>query len=217
MKRGDSSTDPCASFLQGEVEDYTVMINGGSNDRSRAAAYLTFDAYPLEETVGVEWVSNTATDEDYFEIERSTDNQSFTRIATLLNTRQSKDNYYQFIDEAPTFGDNYYRVKQVLLDGSVAYTHTKMIRFGEVKTHFTAFPNPATTHLTITLEEADPPKGTIIIVNLLGQVMDTRAIEDASTVSTIISLDNYKNGLYTIYIKLKNQPSRSKVFIVDKG
>ena len=217
MKR-TASTDPCESFLQGEVEDYGVFI-GGATERSKVAAYLSFDAYPAQGTALIEWLSNTAATEAYFHVERSENNIDFYPIGDEQLPKANKDNFYRLEDEKPLLGDNFYRVKQVLRNGTVKYTAIKNIPFGKEATHFTLFPNPAKEELFLRIEQeiASDQVAIIQVVNLLGQVMEYKELS-ASELQPIIPIDlsNYKNGLYSVHLKLKKQPIRSKTFVVEK-
>ena len=121
-------------------------------------------------------------------------------------------------DERPLLGDNFYRVKQVLKDGTVKYTPTKNIPFGELATYFTVFPNPAKDELFLRIEQevAADQEAIIQVVNLLGQVMEYIELPASELQKNIpIDLSKYKNGLYSVHLKLKKQPIRSKTFVVE--
>ena len=216
MKR-TASTDPCEAFLQGEIEDYGIFI-GGATELAKAATYLTFDAYPVQGTAFIEWISNTASKEAYFQVERSVDNIDFYPLKNKQLPKTDSTNFYRLEDERPLLGDNFYRVKQVLKDGTVKYTAIKNIPFGELATHFTVFPNPAKDELFVRIEQevAADQEAIIQVVNLLGQVMEYIELPASELQKNIpIDLSKYKNGLYSVHLKLKKQPIRSKTFVVE--
>lgn len=68
------------------------------------------------------WATATETNNDHFEIERSLDAINFKKIKEILGAINSLETkQYSFIDSNPELGINYYRLKQVDLDGSYKY------------------------------------------------------------------------------------------------
>ena len=69
------------------------------------------------------WATASEVNNDHFEIERSFDAISFTTIKKILGATNSLEiKQYTYIDSNPELGINYYRLKQVDLDGSYKYT-----------------------------------------------------------------------------------------------
>ncbi len=56
---------------------------------------------------------------------------------------------YTFYDETPLPGSNYYRLKQIDLDGKISYSIVVSLSFGS-SSKITISPNPASTSVTIT-------------------------------------------------------------------
>ncbi|MBC7888979.1 MAG: GH32 C-terminal domain-containing protein [Ferruginibacter sp.] len=85
--------------------------------------WLSFTASPLNETVQLHWKVEAEVNNHHFEVERSTDGISFYSISLPIaggNTGMS-GNYY-FRDDSPVAGKNYYRIKQVDIDGKSTYS-----------------------------------------------------------------------------------------------
>jgi VCBS repeat-containing protein len=102
------------------------------------------------EGVLLNWASSSQQDSDHFIIERSTDGITWARIGSLPSEFQSyKNQYYQFIDPSPLFGDNYYRLIEVDVKGK----HTNYgIQYLQIDSHFngfTLFPNPSSGELHV--------------------------------------------------------------------
>ncbi|MFK8160991.1 MAG: T9SS type A sorting domain-containing protein [Lewinella sp.] len=73
--------------------------------------------------VEVRWSTATETANDHFIVERSTDGSNFLRLGVVPAVGNSAGpEEYQFSDEAAQEGFNYYRIKQVDLDGSSSYS-----------------------------------------------------------------------------------------------
>ena len=77
-----------------------------------------------------------------FVIERSGDNGIFVAIGTVKATGGSKTTTrYGFTDEVPLRGENYYRLRQVDVDGRFTYSKTVLLDFSGMGLHIS--PNPA--------------------------------------------------------------------------
>ena len=68
------------------------------------------------------WATATETNNDHFEVERSSDAINFKTIKEIpgaMNSLETKK--YVYVDSNPEPGINYYRLKQVDLDGTYKY------------------------------------------------------------------------------------------------
>jgi hypothetical protein len=105
------------------------------------------------QTVSLQWETATETNVEYTSIERSTDGMIFEEIGRLSGQGDSFEaRQYQFLDSAPRFGCNYYRLKIVDLDGTVAWSGIQAVCFDQV-TLFPAkvYPNPTNDKLHVIL------------------------------------------------------------------
>ena len=86
---------------------------------------LSFSGQYLEAQDGVllEWTTASELNNQYFEVQKSNDQISFTSIATIDGAQNSQDTIqYTFLDKGPLSHIIYYRLKQVDLDGSHAFS-----------------------------------------------------------------------------------------------
>jgi len=79
----------------------------------------------LKNTVLLEWSTTNETNNCCFDIEKSSDAILFSTIG-MINTENdaSELHKYEFIDEYPFPGYNYYRLKQLDIDGEFTYSNT---------------------------------------------------------------------------------------------
>jgi hypothetical protein len=75
------------------------------------------------------WTTETEINNDYFEIERSTNGKSFTSIGTVAAAHADGRQQYNFTDEHPATGLNQYRIAQVDIDGKRTSTTIKALSF----------------------------------------------------------------------------------------
>jgi hypothetical protein len=97
-------------------------------------------------TALLKWRTESETQNDRFEIERSQDGAEFEYMGRVKGTgTTTKVNNYSLIDENPLPGVSYYRLKQVDQDGSFAYSEIRSVDnngTGNIREKFVAFPNP---------------------------------------------------------------------------
>jgi len=80
----------------------------------------------------LKWQTATEIHSDYFDIERSADAEKWENIGkvTAAGDSQTARNY-QFTDVTPFSGTNYYRLKQIDIDGTFEYSHVEVVKFDE--------------------------------------------------------------------------------------
>jgi hypothetical protein len=82
---------------------------------------ISFTVQPkFNNTVKIEWITTDEQNNDYFEIERSTDLINSNDIAQVQATSSTTRNIHQYnqVDETPYKGRSYYRLVQVDKDGT---------------------------------------------------------------------------------------------------
>lgn len=112
---------------------------------------LSFDGDQQEDRIRLYWSSSTEINNDRYIVERSNDAINFTSIGWVAAAGNSRMvTHYDLYDHHPLNGVNYYRLKQVDMDGSFSYSKTIAFSF-ENAVSITMFPNPAGTGESIYL------------------------------------------------------------------
>lgn len=83
-------------------------------------------------SVKIAWQTSSEKNNNYFEVQRSTDGEQFTTIAVVF-AREQADNGadYLFADQNPGQGGSdilYYRIRQVSMDGKFTLTETRKFK-----------------------------------------------------------------------------------------
>lgn len=85
--------------------------------------FSTVKATPIDQLVRIDWSTASETNNRYFEVERLQENNSYISIGTVkAGTNSNSLQHYYFEDKQPLPGINYYRVKQVDIDGRYSYS-----------------------------------------------------------------------------------------------
>jgi hypothetical protein len=148
----------------------------------------------------ITWKTATEIENDYFIIERSSDNIQFERLAKV-QALGGNNNTYKAVDDKP-HSLTYYRLTQVDNGGKRTIIGLKSIKFDCENILFNIYPNPVTTgeHINISIDNV--PNSTtaqISIKDLLGRTMsiqDFPANEGFNTYQ--IPLNHLANGTYII-------------------
>ncbi len=132
---------------------------------------VSFSAKKAGITNKLAWQTATELNNQHFDVQRSTDGATFQTIGQVKGVGNSVAlNNYEFMDEAPSVGTNYYRLQQVDYNGKTTTSKTVAVNTtgkGSVK----VFPTLATDKLNV-LTTSDKEEA-FTITNLLGQTVLT--------------------------------------------
>ena len=207
----DDWTPHCDVRIEMTNSSYT------SNAGSRNAAQLNFEAYPAQRKVQLQWLTNSGYKVAHFEVEHSEDGQSFTQMEKTINKEWTEQlAYHQATDLVPSKGANYYRVKEVYLDGSFAYTDVQKVNFTIDLAEFFIFPNPAKDELFLNLTTYQRGKGKVSLMNSLGKVVYEQQSETLASDLIRIDVSTFSNGLYYLKLELDQHKTITKKVIVQR-
>jgi hypothetical protein len=146
--------------------------------------------------VDITWATASEINNELFTIERSVDGVDFTTI--LERDGAGTSNHiieYAAVDRKPVMGTSYYRLRQTDYDGAYEYSKTEVVTINE-SSSFRVWPNPATDHLKVQLDEV---AGTsfLKIYNDEGRLVYEKEM-DGSFSRLDIDLSGFDQGLYFI-------------------
>ena len=148
----------------------------------------------------LKWSTASEVNNDYFEIQNSSDGQQWQFVSKVDRKRNAATTQnYSFFDQKPMSGTSFYRIKQVDFDGIMSYTPVKSISFDELHTNksLRIFPNPVTHQLNILGEY--PEDVQIQIFNTLGLTMEGFFLrKEGSDIN--VNVSNLPAGLYLLFI-----------------
>ncbi len=182
---------------------------------------LYFEAEKLGETQSLlKWATASEIDNDHFEIERSADAQTWEKIGQQkgAGTTDIQTNY-SMTDESPLQGVNYYRLKQVDVDGNFTYSNIAQVTFSgsEVQsTTLNVYPNPLnqSNQLNIALSSTTENISEVNISNSIGQIVYSTSLPQIQNYQ-VIGL-NLASGVYTVSIRTQSNNVLSSRLVVTK-
>ena len=177
---------------------------------------LAFNGKRVGKNNILEWSTAQEANSKHFELENSTDNSSFTRIATVMAKGNSTlTTNYSHTHTNPVAAVNYYRLKFVDLDGSSTMSKTIAIKNeGTSVTLNTVYPSPFKDRIELSITAISNEKIDILIYDPNGRRV--RAIESdlakGLNVIAVTRLNSLASGIYFIEIKTSKTSLRTKVF-----
>jgi len=177
----------------------TFCFCGSSGLGSLAALPVlltSFTALVEKNNVKLSWHTASEPNNKYFELQHSIDGNNFITIANLPSKGAAGiSSDYSFIHTKAMKGINYYRLKQVDVDGGFKYSDiiTIKMNYGNL---ISLFPNPAKEKLVI----QSSVNANAFLVNESGQLLQTITLVIGSNE---IALSKLKAGVY--FLRLNSE------------
>jgi hypothetical protein len=172
---------------------------------------LDFKARKQDGSVKIIWTTISETQNAHFIVEKSIDGQSWKELGRLKGSIQTSQlTNYEMYDHAPAAGMQYYRLKQVDMDGGHAYSKIEAVNFGQQENLVNIYPNPASGILNVDLGSNDAADVSLILYNSMGQ--EVYSVRNAEGTSFSINLSEFGPGIYLLEIVQDGITSKTKVF-----
>ncbi len=160
----------------------------------------------LKDKTCLVWTTTNEQKTKVFEVETSTDGKVFSTLSSVLaNGGINSFARYQFVDEAPKDGINYYRLK--IVDNNGIYTYSKTISINKALStksiELTAvYPNAFSNQLTVNCNAAKSEKIEMQIVSSNGIVLKSIkvAVQKGKNSLQLNNLEALASGVY--FLKL---------------
>ena len=162
------------------------------------------------------WKTSQEINSAYFDVERSMDAVVFKKIGKVLAAgNSSTEKVYSFIDNNPEPGINYYRLKQVDVDGKFIYTPARQLIFDKTEAGTVKYyPNPTNGLLTIELPNINNQEMKLVnISNSAGLVVNQLRISSNSGNKIQFDFSKYAKGIYFIQIKTNSLNSTERIVL----
>jgi len=185
---------------------YGVLAQGFSN----------FSGWKNNSSNIIKWTSTNDVTADYYEIERSLNNNEFKPLGRINRTRSGERSDYSFEDRQP-FRNTLYRIRQVSIDGKIALSDIIKIDRNEIKGLAVNIVNPATNDLTAYIESASSGKIQYSVIDMSGHVYIKDMVNCNAGITQIkkllshlpvgkyiLKIDNSETSISKLFIKLNN-------------
>lgn len=166
---------------------------------------ISFTSETKEKSVFLNWETAQEIDNYGFEIEHSSDQRNWEVLSFFPGSEHPEQGTkYSFTHQTPKPGLNYYRLRQVDLDGSVSYSEIRIVKIEQEET-VDIFPNPSSGEIHI----SGIPEGKYKIISMQGKTLREGVVNEL----TSLSLSELNKGFYYIHLQSKNQFHIKKVIL----
>ena len=169
---------------------------------------MNFSVAGKNSIVLLNWQTAMELNNNYFEIQRSSDSRSFTAIGRVNGNGNSKEILnYNFDDNSPLEGMSYYRLKQVDYNGNYNYSQVLPVSFTSVAV--TIYPNPATDNILIKSQEE---LLSITLQDVTGRTVFKQNFVNGESIQQI-PLSTLQEGLYLVSVQTKTRTVVQKLIL----
>jgi|GEM_PF-5629942 len=137
-----------------------------------------------------------------YEIEKSTNGRTFTKIGEVAALNRLIPSLYNFSDQNPVNGINYYRLRMID-QTSAKFSSIVRVDLDGKQNSITVFPNPAAQNITLQLSNMQKGTYELLLYTNTGQVAFKRSVyHDGGSSSKSITLPNgLTRGVYNVLIR----------------
>jgi hypothetical protein len=206
-----------------EYEWYVTMNDGESEVSSEVFSFTTAGSIPVtlldfkgkveNKQVKLNWRTATESNSSRFDIERSIDGRSFTKIGEVAAKGNSNSiQQYSSYDANPANGINHYRLKIVNEDGGFTHSRVIHVSMNEKARGFDIYPNPISgNEINIVFTNDVNGKATIKVYDINGRLrINTQQMANRNNLQL---KHNLSPGMYIINIMVNNKEESRKIII----
>jgi hypothetical protein len=165
--------------------------------------------------VDVKWTTESEINNDYFTVERSSDNETFIPISVVDGAGNASTSHnYIFTDAKPLKGISYYRLTQTDFDGT-SKTFQSAVVNNESTGSFSVYPNPSTTgKVKLTSDEAINVNN-ISVQDITGKTIPSETVvrENGTIDLNIDEKYTSKGGIFIITLSDGQKTARQKLLV----
>jgi len=192
---------PCGNLDQGEVEDYTIKVEGLNSLSSLAIGqdYLELSVTSRQPgTSSLQWTSNQDLNTAAYQIERADATGAFRIIETMIVEDPSAYAVVrEYTDMDPMPGINIYRVTQVRSDDTAFESNPGQLEFN---VYHSLFPNPTQNGVYFEIKENLSADIILDIYTIDGKHLRQDLMEPTAGLK-FIDLSNFESGLLLFKFK----------------
>jgi hypothetical protein len=156
-------------------------------------------AYQQNVGIAVEWNTQSESGMLQYEVEKSANGTNFSKINTTAS-KSGTSNTYNFFDQSPISGANYYRIKTISLNGEVEYSKIVVVKLNSKGASLEVYPNPLKGN-SVQLQLSNWEKGnySVTLFNQFGQQVLNRTINHIDgSIKQTVTLGTLAAGVYEL-------------------
>ncbi len=162
------------------------------SDSALPVDLVDFSGETNNKQIKLKWSTSGEINNFGFRIQKSNNGKDWNNIKFVKGRETTNgSNHYEYIDEQPFCGTNYYRLQQIDFDGAFDYSKVISLRVRK-DNNIEIYPNPTTGNLELTGDE-------VIEIKILDSF--GRIVKKLTKPNKNIDISGFADGLYFISLK----------------
>lgn len=147
----------------------------------------------------ITWSTASEFNNDFFTIEKSTGGENFHPVEIIKGAGNSvTPNYYQWVDDQPAPGMNYYRLKQTDFDGTSTYSNIVPVKCDFPGLTVASYCDAAPPVLVVNIQSSTVATATLELLDVAGRIVFHASVSANS--ETKISTSGFPKGIYLLKV-----------------
>ncbi|MEL7531350.1 MAG: T9SS type A sorting domain-containing protein [Bacteroidota bacterium] len=183
-----------------------LWTNGFDDGSNLNVPYLALLAESKNQQVRLDWLTNLEIDNDFFEVQRSTDGEIWTPQMRLSAIGDENENsFYDFTEYQLNPGRYYYRLLQQNRDGSQTYSGMVVVDIEVPDPLVYVFPNPVSEMLAIETSTNEESVLDYSIESINGTIVWQQHSEAKQAFHRVeVGVSQLPPGIYQLRVRSKN-------------
>jgi hypothetical protein len=196
------------------TNDATTLVQ--DNFISLPVQLLNFTGQLTNNIAQLSWKADRGNNFEKFEIERSFDGKTYSRIETILFNNLIND--YHLTDNTSALQSKliFYRLKMIDADGKFTYSKVIVFRINPIENSFTIYPNPARTEVFVSLMTDKNQSLRVKVLDISGKIVSEQRKEIQKGTNVFpVNISNLKAGNYLLQIHANAEKKAVKFTIMN--
>jgi chondroitin AC lyase len=176
---------------------------GGGSGQPLPVELTSFNGACDNGVISLAWETASENNSSHFDVEKSRDGESWTVLSTIEAAGTSNEIIsYQAVDHSATDGNNYFRLRQVDIDGTENLYDPINVSCEAISVgYFSSYPNPSGNAFQIIVNNEDLEGECVLnMVDAQGKVIERRAIEVKPGINMFVMNQNLNPGMYFLNV-----------------
>jgi hypothetical protein len=197
--------NPLASgYMQWDgLTTFSEFGGAAGNNQPLPVELISFTGLCEDGVINLTWQTASEFNSSHFDVEKSRDGENWQVLTTLPSAGTSNELItYQSTDQNGTDGNNYFRLRQVDVDGTEKVYDPINVSCSEVTTgYFSSFPNPSGSAFQVIVNNKELIGAcTLNIVDASGKVIEQREIEVKDGINMFVINQELTPGIYFLNV-----------------
>jgi len=185
------------------ITEFSWFNGGGNNQNPLPVELVSFTGACDNGVISLTWQTASEFNSSHFDVEKSRDGENWQVLTTMPSAGTSNELItYQSTDQNGTEGNNYFRLRQVDVDGTEKVYDPINVSCSEVTTgYFSSFPNPSGSAFQVIVNNKELiGTCTMNIVDASGKVIEIKEIDVKEGINMFVINQELTPGIYFLNI-----------------